>query len=119
MDRNQGSSRRSFLRKAGLGGVGALALGGFADVLAAPAANASSTKARVLRQNAHMTFMKKGQAVPNVCTGESECHPCNGCCPGGPCRPFGVAYCFYCAGSCGQGVFCIDHPPQAFSNCCH
>jgi len=110
--------RRSFLRKASLGGVGALALAGFADVLAAPAANASSTKARALRQNAHLTFIEKGRAIPKICTGESTCYPCSGCC-GAPCTPKGIGYCFYCAGTCGQGVFCIDHPPQKFSNCCH
>lgn len=114
-----GLGRRSFLRRAGLGSVGALAVASMAEVLAAPAASAGTKKAKLLRQNAHMTFVEKGQASPRVCTGESECYPCSGCCPNGPCKPTGVGYCFFCRGSCGSGTICIDHPPQQFSNCCH
>ena len=108
--------RRSFLRKAGFGGigVGVLALGGLADVLTSPAASASQRQ----RQARKLTALDKRRAKPGACTGESECYPCNGCC-GSPCTPKGVAYCFYCTGTCGQGVYCMDHPPQDFSNCCH
>lgn len=113
-----GLGRRSFLRRAGLGSVGALAFAGVADVLASPAANASTRRVMKIKQNGHMTFIEKGQAIPSACTGDSECYPCDGCC-GAPCKPKGVGYCFYCSGTCGQGVFCIDHPPSKFSNCCH
>jgi hypothetical protein len=114
-----GLGRRSFLRRASLGSVGALAVASVAGVLAAPAASAGTKKARTLRQNAHLTFVEKGQASPKICTGESECHPCSGCCLNGPCKPTGVGFCFFCRGSCGNGTICIDHPPVAFSNCCH
>ena len=117
-DAQSGSSsdgRRSFLRKAGLGSVGALALGGLGDILASPAASASQRQ----RQGHNFQVLDKKHASPRICTGESTCHPCSGCCPGGPCTPKGVGYCFYCSGSCGQGVLCIDHPPVAFTNCCH
>jgi hypothetical protein len=105
--------RRSFLRKAGLGSVGVLVIGGLGDVLTSPAASASQRQARTIKAQ------DKRHTKPGLCTGESVCHPCSGCCPGGPCKPSGVAYCFYCSGSCGQGVLCIDHPPEEFTNCCH
>lgn len=110
--------RRSFLRKAGIGSVGVLALGGLGDVLASPAANASQRQRQGQAQARKLAVLDKKHASPRICSGESECYPCSGCC-GAPCKPTGVGYCFYCTGSCGQGVFCMDHPPQKFSNCCH
>ncbi len=117
-DVEPGLGRRGFLRRAGLSGVGVFAVASMAEVLVAPTASAGTAKARVLRQNAHMRFLPLGQANPNVCTGESVCTPCSGCC-GSPCKPTGVAFCFSCSGTCGSGHICIDHPPQKFDNCCH
>lgn len=110
--------RRSFLRRAGLGSVGALALAGLGDVLVTPAANASQQRARA-RAAGRLTIMHKSSTSRN-CIAISTCHPCSGCCPGGPCKPSGVAYCFYCTATpCGgAGVFCIDHRPVTFTECC-
>jgi hypothetical protein len=112
--------RRSFLRKAGLGSVGAFALAGLGDVLASPAANASQRSARA-KTKGHMTIMKKGAQTDERCTAVAVCHPCSGCCPGGPCTPSGVAYCFYCTATpCqGAGVACYDHAPEEFTICCN
>jgi hypothetical protein len=110
--------RRSFLRKAGIGSVGALVIGGLGDVLASPAANASQRTARA-KTRGHMTIMEKG--APNErCEAVATCYPCDGCC-GSPCKPSGTAYCFYCTATpCeGAGVACYDHAPSQFTICCN
>ena len=99
------TDRRSFLRKASLGSVGALALASVGDVLASPAANASSRRAVSQMPKGRMTFYDTGKPKPGICSGESTCYPCDGCC-GSPCKPTGVGYCFYCEGTCGSGPIC-------------
>lgn len=110
-------TRRGFLKRAGLGGLAALAVGAAGDVLAAPLAGASGI--RPSEMAGRRTVVIDSPDDPSVtCDGVATCTPCNGCCPHGPCPP--DYFCFYCTATPCQaaGVSCYHHGPTQFTICC-
>lgn len=110
---SEGSSRRQFIKRAGLTGALTAAVIGGAEVAGLTPALASS------RRSDHPGH--RGGS-PKVCTGNCTYtytpRQCNGgkSCPSGQC-----CFTYQCAGSCGSGhgKMCVTHSCSNFNVCCH
>jgi hypothetical protein len=111
-----GSSRRQFLRRAGVTGALSAAVIGCAEVVGLSSAFAST------KHPARPRYRVQGGASPDICTGYCNYtytpYKCNGgkACPSGQC-----CFAYSCAGTCGtsSGHTCYSHACSNFSTCCH
>ncbi|HEY7144864.1 MAG TPA: hypothetical protein VH637_11495 [Streptosporangiaceae bacterium] len=99
------SSRRDFLRRAGMTGALAAGLAGGAELLGLSAASAS----------AHQRSRKAGAQAS--CLLFMTCRQSPGACPGGPCHPSGHC-CYTCTGCGTVRVSCRNTCSPSFSLCC-
>jgi hypothetical protein len=104
------TSRRGFLRKAGITGAAAVGMIGLADMIGLSPAHAStSTKASSQKTVQRFTFTDEGLRLvgadvsPECCSCGNffQCQ-CGGCCPSGTC-------CYHVSGCCGTFHVCL--PP--------
>jgi hypothetical protein len=98
---DRGSSRRQFLRRAGVAGALGAALVGGAEMTGLSSALASSKKTG------------KPQACARTCVYTYTPRQCNGgkSCPGGEC-------CFTASGPCCSGKVCMARSCASFAVCC-
>jgi hypothetical protein len=112
----EGTSRRQFLRRAGLAGALSAAVIGGAEVMGLSSASAVTKRANRPR------YRVEGGQSPDVCTGFCNYtytpRQCNGgkSCPSGQC-----CFTFTCGGTCGtsSGKGCRVHSCNNYSICCH
>lgn len=112
----EGTSRRQFLRRAGVTGALTAAVIGGAEVTGLTSAFASTKSAN------RPLYRLEGVNSPDVCTGFCNYtytpRQCNG---GRPCPPGYCCFTYTCGGTCGSGTHkaCIAHTCSNFSICCH
>ena len=103
------TSRRGFLRRAGLTGAVAAGFVGIADVTGLSSALAAASPKLTGQKHAHGEVLQglepgedaSGARRSDYCVYQS-CN-CHGCCPSGTC-------CYYCTGNCGNFHTCFRRP---------